>query len=166
MSQAAELLLECHGRIRAFRATARRVAQATDPAPAEVADAARAVHRYFTEALPLHAEDEERSILPRLRGRQAGLDAALATMAAEHREHQGPLDELRALCAALTAAPGRHAELSPALLAVVDWLERHFEAHLAAEEALVLPAMRRWLDPGEDAAIVAELRQRRAPSRA
>lgn len=165
MSKAADLLLECHGRIRAFLATARRVAEARNPPPRDVADAARAVHRYFEQALPLHAEDEERSVTPRLRGHDAALDAALAALAAEHREHQGPLRELAATCAALTAAPARHGELAPALLATVAWLEQHFQAHLADEEAVVIPGMRRWLSPQDDAAIVAELRGRRTSGR-
>jgi hypothetical protein len=37
MSQAADLLLECHSRIRAFLATARRIAEARDAPPGEVA---------------------------------------------------------------------------------------------------------------------------------
>ena len=162
MSQAVELLLECHGRIRAFLATARRVAVAAGPPPDPVAEAAAAGHRYFTLALPLHAADEERSILPRLLGREPALDAALRAMAAEHAAHQGRLADLTSACAALAEAPARHGELAPALLGTVAWLERHFEAHLGAEEAVVLPGMRRWLTPEEDAAVVAELRARRA----
>ncbi len=160
--QAAALLLECHGRIRSFLATARRVAEAVDPPPGELAEAARAVHRYFTEALPLHAEDEEASLLPRLRGREPALDEALAVMAAEHQEHRARVAELTEACASLAAAPTLHPLLAPGLLGAVSWLERHFEAHLAAEEARVFPAMARWLDPAEDAAFVAELRARRA----
>jgi len=62
----ADLLLACHVCIRAFTALAGRLASA-DPAPdAEVAAAAQRVHRYHFVALPLHQEDEERSIAPRL----------------------------------------------------------------------------------------------------
>ena len=49
-ADAVALLLECHGRIRAFLAMARRVGEAIQ------------VHRNFTLALPLHARDEEESI--------------------------------------------------------------------------------------------------------
>jgi len=62
----ADLLLACHVCIRAFTALAGRLASA-DPAPdAEVAAAAQRVHCYHFVALPLHQEDEERSIAPRL----------------------------------------------------------------------------------------------------
>ncbi len=161
MSQAADLLLECHVRIRSFLATARRIAEAKDASPGELADAAEAVRRYFTLALPLHVEDEERSILPRLRGRATEIDGALAAMVAEHQEHQRPLAELVATCATLSVTPTRHGDLSPALLATVTWLEKDFQSHLGAEEAVVIPGMRRWLSTQDDAAIVAEIRGRR-----
>lgn len=161
---AVDLLLECHQRIRRFLATARRLAEARGAPAGEVAEAARAVHRYFAEALPLHAEDEERSLWPRLSGRDAGLDAALAAMAAEHREHQAPLRRLLEACAALGAAPQRHAAEAPSLLDAVAELERHFEHHLAGEEAVIFPAVRR-LEPSVDAAIVGEIRARRAAGR-
>jgi iron-sulfur cluster repair protein YtfE (RIC family) len=162
VSQAADLLLECHARIRAFLATARRIAEARDAPPGEVAEAARAVHRYFTMALPLHVVDEERSVLPRLRGRSAEIDAALAAMVAEHQGHLGPLAELVAACATLSATPDRHGELAPGLLVTLGCLEPQLQSHLVAEESVVISGMRRWLSPQEDAAVVAEVRWRRA----
>src|SRR5512132_579542 len=93
------LLLECHDRIRSFLALARRVAQAGPAERDGVAEAAARVRRYFAEALPLHARDEEESILPRLRGREPAVDAELAAMEREHREHGPPLAALVAACA-------------------------------------------------------------------
>ncbi len=69
------LLLECHERIRSFLALARRIAEVGPSAPGTVPEAAARVRRYFTEALPLHARDEEESILPRLRGLDPTVDA-------------------------------------------------------------------------------------------
>ena len=71
------LLLECHERIRSFLALARRIAEVGPSEPGSVPEAAARVRRYFTEALPLHAQDEEASILPRLRGLDARVDAEL-----------------------------------------------------------------------------------------
>lgn len=88
------LLLECHHRIRTFLALARRIAAAGPGDRGDVADSAARVTRYFTQALPLHARDEEESVLPRLRGRAADVDVALEVMAREHREHEGPLGEV------------------------------------------------------------------------
>lgn len=158
-----DLLLECHARIRSFSELAVRLGEAASPSPAEVADAAARVHRYFAEALPLHARDEEESLLPRLAGRDPGVDAALVTMHADHVGHGAVLDPVLALCAELAAAPERHAELAPALARAARLLGAHFEAHLASEEATVFPAIARLLPDEERRRIVAELRARRAP---
>lgn len=158
---AVDLLLECHERIRRFLGVARRLAGAAGAPEREVVEAAAAVRRYFAEALPLHAEDEERSLLPRLQGRDPALDAALATMAAEHAEHAPALGRLLAACRALEAGEGPAALAGRELEGAVAELDRHFERHLAAEEAWVFPAARRHLDAAEDAALVAEIRARR-----
>lgn len=155
------LLLECHQRIRTFVALARRIAAARPDERAGVAEAAARVARYFGQALPLHALDEEQSILPRLRGRAPDVDAALDAMAREHREHERPVAEVVEACDALARDPARHAEVAPALRRAAAELEAHFVEHLRREEAVVFPAIRRLLSPEDDAAIVRELRARR-----
>jgi len=155
------LLLECHGRIRAFLTLARRIADAGGEQDEAVRDAAARVRRYFCEALPLHAQDEEESIVPRLRGREATVDAELETMAQEHREHSGPLTRLVSACEELTRDPARLPELAPTVRDATEELERHFADHLRREEAIIFPALRRLLVPSEDAALMREMRARR-----
>lgn len=155
------LLLECHDRIRSFVALARRIAAAGPGERGGVAEAAARVARYFADALPLHARDEEESILPRLRGREPELDEALAAMEREHRAHEAPLQELVAACRALAHDPARLDALAPAVARASAELDAQFVEHLRREEAVVFPAMRRLLSPPEDAAIVRELRARR-----
>src|SRR5512137_1703443 len=104
---AVDLLLECHGRIRTFLAMARRLGEARGEPAEAVSAAAVQVHRYFTLALPLHARDEEDSILPRLRGRDPRVDRELEAMVREHREHESPLGRLVGACAAIGVDPGR-----------------------------------------------------------
>ncbi len=157
---AVDLLLECHERIRSFLALARRVAEA-DPAEEGVADAAGRVRRYFGEALPLHARDEEDSVLPRLRGVDARLDAALEAMHREHREHEPLLAQLVDACGAIAADPRALGARAPLLAAVSLELDVLFAEHLCSEETVVFPAMRRLLDRAADAAIVREIRARR-----
>lgn len=152
----ADLLLACHARIRSFTSLARACAAAAD---ADVPDAAARVARYFTEALPLHVRDEEDSVLPRLRGTDAALDAALDAMAAEHAAHASTLAALRAACATLVARPA-DVSAREELARVATALEADFAAHLAAEEALVVPALRA-LDGASQAAVLAEMRGRR-----
>lgn len=160
-SDAVDLLLECHQRIRAFLGLALRLGDARAVGPGEVAEAAARVHRYFALALPLHAQDEDESIAPRLRGRDRAVDDELETMAREHREHQRSLGILVESCAHLSGDPGRHGELAGALHGAADDLARQFPAHLAREEQVIFPAVRRFLDGAADAAVVKEIRQRR-----
>jgi iron-sulfur cluster repair protein YtfE (RIC family) len=160
---AVDLLLECHERIRSFLATARRIAEA-GPSEAGVADAAARVQRYFTQALPLHAQDEEETILPRLRGLDARVDAELDTMAREHREHEPPLGEFVAACERIAREPERLSQWAEIVGRAAAELERHFAAHLAREETVIFPAMRRLLGRAADAEIMREIRGRRGVS--
>lgn len=160
-ADAVDLLVECHGRIRGFLAMARRLGAARDAEPTAVTEAALQVCRYFTEALPLHARDEEESVLPRLRGRDPALDAALEIMARQHREHQAPLGVLVDACAELAREPGRLTDLGPVITGAAEELERHFADHLAREESTIFPAMRRLLDQATDLSVVMEFRERR-----
>lgn len=161
VGDAVDLLLECHDRIRSFLALARRVAGAGPAERDQVPEAAARVHRYFTQALPLHARDEEDSILPRLRGRDPAVDRELEAMAREHAEHEAPLARLVQACEEVARDPGRHAALAADLGGAARELEAHFAAHLRREEEVIFPAMRRLLDRAEDAEIVRELRARR-----
>lgn len=158
---AVSALLECHDRIRSFTALALRLARANGLAEREARDAAAAVHRYFSAALPLHARDEEESILPRLRGREPALDAALDVMVREHREHEAAVGRLLAACAAVSARPAELARVAPELEAAALELERHFALHLSAEERVLFPALRALLRPEDHQAVLAELRARR-----
>ncbi len=154
-----DLLLECHDRIRSFLLLSRRLAAAQDPDG--VAEAAARVVRYFTEALPLHARDEEESLRPRLAGLDPALDVALATMLREHAEHEAPLGALVAACRELARDPRRQPELAPAIARAADALDAHFVAHLRSEEEIVFPAVRRLLPERELAANAREIRERR-----
>jgi len=160
-SDTVDLLLECHVRIRHFVAMAQRLGGAFLATPEEIADTATRVHRYFGEALPLHVRDEEDSLAPRLRGRDPVLDAAIAVMEREHGEHQASLAALVRAVAAVALDPARHRALAVEVRWAADDLARQLEYHLAQEEAVVLPAVRRLLDAQADAAIVAEMRERR-----
>jgi iron-sulfur cluster repair protein YtfE (RIC family) len=141
---------------------ARRVAEAGPGDANALPEAAERVRRYFSEALPLHARDEEDSLLPRLRGRDPAVDVELETMAREHKEHERPLRVLVEACAALVRDPGRHGDLKSAIASSTAELERHFVAHLEREEEVIFPAVRRLLDRAADARLVEEMRGRRA----
>lgn len=154
-------LLECHDRIRGMTELAVRLGGMRGlPAP-DIVDAATRVHRYFSRSLPLHARDEEESLVPRLVGRDPELDQALAEMAAEHREHDEPVGRVLALCAELVDKPERHAELAPSLVDAARELERHFALHLDREEHVIFPAARRLLGARVLETVREEIRARR-----
>lgn len=156
------LLLECHARIRAFVELAQLIAAREDLKEPEVAEACSRVERYFSEALPLHVRDEEESVLPRLRGHDPEVDRALSAMHAQHEAHALPLGELLAAASALRQHPldaATRARLATATTVVA----REFAEHLALEETVLFPALRRLLPPATQAQLIEELRARRQP---
>jgi len=156
------LLLECHHRIRTFVGLAVQVATRDGLPAAEVVDACGRFERYFVEALPLHVEDEERSLLPRLAGLDGEVDSALATMRAQHAGHALLLKELLDAGRELRRSPG-DAAARGRLGAAASRLSADFEQHLALEERVLFPAARGRLAADVQAQIVAELRERRRP---
>jgi iron-sulfur cluster repair protein YtfE (RIC family) len=155
------LLTACHARIRQFTQLALALATRPEVPEAEARDALGRCRRYFTEALPLHVCDEEDSLVPRLQGRDATVDAALGRMRDEHVAHVPLLvDFIAALerCAADPKVPDARAELARAASVLAD----DFETHLVQEETVIFPALERLLSAPEQAAVVGELRSRRS----
>jgi hypothetical protein len=133
-------LLSCHERIRQFSVMAERLASGRHP-PGEVADAAARVERYFRVALPLHVEDEERSLRPRLLAlSDPRLAEALDAMTAEHAAIDALLASLVPRWAELSREPDRLAVFGDLARDSAE-LRRVFDAHLAAEERLVFPVV-------------------------
>lgn len=158
------MLLSCHRRIRHFSALARRLGApgAIAASPEELAAAAAAVLRYFRVALPLHVQDEDCSLLPRLMPLDpAGLETALRRMADEHLLIEEAIGRIAPHWQALAEAPARHSELRRHLDAGAAPLEDLFERHLTREETIVFPVLAR-LPSAALREIAAEIRTRRA----
>lgn len=158
------LLLACHGRIRGFVDLAARLAAAHGEPDASIADATGRLVRYFGEALPLHALDEDVSISPRLLEAGAGdeLRGALDAMSREHVETEGVLAELSPLWALVARDPPALAAHRASLGAGAERLGELFRAHLDREERIVFPEVAR-LPAATQLAILEEMRARRAP---
>ncbi len=157
-----DALLDCHHRIREFTSLAVRLAGARGLPDEEIRDAAARVHRYFAVALPLHARDEEESLLPRLEGLDPDVDRELAEMMREHGEHADPTERVLTACASLQRDPKLLDTVAPALDAAARTLQRHFDEHLAREERVIFPAIRERLDAATQETIQAEMRERRS----
>lgn len=81
------LLKTCHMRILTNCATLEKLTRhlAHKPIDGDAVSAAARVHEYFVRGAPQHHEDEEVDLFPRLRGRDAAVDEALAALEAEHQ---------------------------------------------------------------------------------
>jgi iron-sulfur cluster repair protein YtfE (RIC family) len=138
-----DLLRECHHRIRTVLAVAARLARATDAPRAAVTEAANRALRYFVLAMPLHEEDEERSVTPRLL--QAGADvelaAALTQMAGEHRATHELLSSLEDMWERIARQPSLLPTVARRMGEQTASLQRLLDGHLAMEERIVFPAV-------------------------
>lgn len=152
-------LSDCHERIRRFGELLERVASDATLALPERAEASRQAARYFHEALPLHVADEEESVLPRLRGVDAAVDAALDDMVRQHLEHGPLLREVLELAGQLATTPSDEAARA-ALAPLAARLRLELEEHLILEERRWFPLVAAW-SAAEQQDVARELRQRR-----
>jgi hemerythrin-like domain-containing protein len=155
---AIDMLLDCHERIRRFSDLSVRMASSTEAAPAEIRGAAQLLHRYFTIAFPLHVDDEERSLRPRLKARE--LSDALETMSDEHVACEAELAPLVRHWADLIDDPTRR-ELLAISLSPARRLQTLLLAHLRLEESVLFPAAAKLLSPSDQDEVAAEMRARR-----
>jgi len=159
-----ELLLGCHARIRHFMQLSRTLISATDAPPQEIADAAAAIFRYFSVALPLHEADENESIFPRVHAALplGGLvSEAAETMVDQHKAIDELAAELLSLCSSLDHNPRRLPALAGRLEIVTSALDQIFAAHLGLEETVIFPAIQELLSPSQIEEILNEMNERR-----
>lgn len=156
-----DMLLACHGRIRHFTSLALSLAEREAPA-AEVREVSSRLTLYFGTALPLHEEDEERTLGAALaRAEDAAVAPLLEQLASEHRTIGRVLAELLPRWTELAEAPGllepHRAPMSKSARA----LATAFDAHLAMEERELFPLARRVLPTATQLEMLREMRERR-----
>jgi hemerythrin-like domain-containing protein len=155
-----DVLLDCHEGIRQHVALARTLASADARADDSLARTALRVRRYFEWVVPLHARDEEDSLVPRLRGADPALDRELNARQREHRASSRATAALVAACEEVVRVPSRFARVAPYLARVATELERDFADHLAHEEEVLFAAVRRHLDATASAEVMLEIHRR------
>lgn len=155
-----QLLLACHARIRAFACLAEEMGRRRDLAPREVVEACQRCVRYFEEALPLHVQDEEKSLFPRLANKDSPLDDCLVTARAQHGEHAATTEALLAALRATALAPD-DARVRRLLERIAQRQMLALDEHLGLEERSVFPAIDEHLSATDRELVVAELRARR-----
>ncbi len=149
----------CHERIRTFIAGLQRIATLPDLADPRVPAAAAQARRYFAEGLPLHADDEDLSLGPRLRAVAPECGPLLDELERDHRKIDACLATLLPMLGTL-AEEGRvpHATFRVA----VSFLSNLLLPHITREEDEVFPLCAR-LSAEDNLAIARELVERRAP---
>lgn len=155
-----ELLLQGHTEARHTAALAEALAgRSATPATQQTA---RELADRLEWLLPLHCEDEDGSVEPRLKGRHRVIDAALEELARQHLALEAPLARLRLVCRSVARDVTRLHALRFELSAAAVDLQRRLAAHHAFEESAVFPALKRLLYADELADIAREMCARRA----
>jgi hemerythrin-like domain-containing protein len=153
------MLCACHRRIERQLATLARLQRHLPEhgCDADARAAARAIMRYFDTAGPNHHADEEASVFPRLREMLPGrVDALLADLEQGHAALAAHWRRLRPLLAGIAA--GTRANLSPKQVTDVRGA---YAAHIAREEAELIPLAAAIFDAAMLAAIGDEMAARR-----
>lgn len=157
-----EMLVACHGRVRAFTDTLKRLAThlLQKGADREAALAAGNILRYFDLAAPKHHQDEESDLFPLLLAQapdDAALAADIARLRAEHLQMGEMWLQLRERL--LLVREGQPADL------LSDDLAQRFadtyQQHAASEEQTVFQAAERLLDAAQLQALGRSMSERR-----
>ncbi|QDL55861.1 hemerythrin domain-containing protein [Rhodoferax aquaticus] len=172
-----DMLSACHERVERSLALLERlmVHVARMGADASARQAALDVMRYFDLAAPLHHQDEELHVFPRL---LAGPDVALQQLAhrliAEHRSMELAWQEARASLVALVeetsggeqaiGPPQRPVWPTDAQLAQLRAFAQLYRRHLSDEDRLVYPVALSHLDPSSLQHMGEEMEARRRAS--
>jgi hypothetical protein len=141
------ILLACHGRIRSFSEMAVRLAEARGVSDEAVSTTAAALHRYFTVAFPLHAEDEEVRLAGALEGLPLNAEATalMQRLGGEHHALDALLARLIPLWAGLAENPQRAGLVQPQLAEPSHAFRQQVLAHADEEERALYPEIARVL---------------------
>jgi hemerythrin-like domain-containing protein len=122
-------MVACHEKIRMFLGGLQRVAALDRLDDPRVPSAAEQAHRYFSIGLPLHADDEDGSVAPRLREIVPTSGTLLDELSTDHREIEAQLELLLPLLSGLASG------------ALVD--HTRFRTHVDGLRAVLMPHIER-----------------------
>ena len=154
-----ELLLEAHIEARQIVSMAESLSSGSATCGAR--ETATTIADHVEWMLPMHCDDEDQSVAPRLMGRHHVVDDALGKMKLQHLSLEAPMARVRLLCMILSRDISRLHALRFELGAAVKDLRERLEEHHALEESIVFPALKRLLYVDELESIGVEMRARR-----
>jgi hemerythrin-like domain-containing protein len=142
------MLAACHERVDASLTRLARIGEhvARHGADALARDAAADVMRYFDIAAPLHHEDEERHLFPRLAGDARWADEVRRL----HAEHEALSDSWLRLRPQLASLHERGEVDADQLAQAASQFERDYRRHLEFEDRELFAAARRMFDEAAD----------------
>lgn len=146
-----------HHRHRVLCRLAEQLAARTEPAP----ELARTVARFLAQDMALHLVDEEQDLFPLLRRRaEAGdeIEAILGRLSAEHAAEELQGQDLARQLEALAAAKRA---MDPATAKSLMAYAKAERAHLALENAVVMPLAKARLKPSDHRALALRMAARR-----
>lgn len=155
-----EMLAACHARMERSLDLLQRLGQHLQEqgCDAQARSAAADVLRYFDIAAPLHHQDEELHVLPRLR--ELGRAGVAARLRADHQVMEHDWARLRLdLVAVVDGRLDAHA--LPAATARWAQFAALYRRHLAAEESLAFPCAAEGLSAAQHQAMGTEMAARR-----
>lgn len=162
-----QLLVEGHERLRGFTALAVQLGHSQGASALELSEAASRLVRYFTHELPLHLEEEEQGLLPRLFTTQLSdvrIDQ-LGELQRQHEEFEGCVQRLMPLWTTLARSPERYPQLAERLAREGRQLLTVAEEHVLMEEQLLFPFVRERFPPDVLVTLAAEALLRRQDKR-
>lgn len=154
-----ELLLQAHIEARQVVSMAESLSGGSATCGAQ--ETATTIADHVEWMLPLHCDDEDQSVAPRLMGRHRVVDDALGKMKLQHLSLDAPMARVRMLCMILSRDISRLHALRFELGAAVKDLRERLAEHHALEESIVFPALKRLLYVDELESIGMEMRARR-----
>jgi iron-sulfur cluster repair protein YtfE (RIC family) len=158
-----QLLLEGHEQLRGFTALAVQLGHSQGASPLELSEAARRLLRYFTHELPLHLEEEEQGLLPRLftTPLTQELIQQLWELEKQHDEFEARLERLMPLWTTVARTPERYPQLAERLAREGRQFLTAAEKHVLMEERVLFPFVRERFSPDALVALAAEVLLRR-----
>jgi pyridoxamine 5'-phosphate oxidase len=159
------MLRDCHRRIRHFVAILRQVAHhAKGYQPNEDQQAAvLAALRYFRTSGPLHTQDEEQSLFPRLLQRASTeVIATINQLELEHREAEELHRRIEELYQNWMSEFGLNSIEEEELISATDALEAFYLRHTEIEENVAFSAAETLLNGSEQGTIGEEFAARRS----
>lgn len=159
-----EMLTSCHERVQRSLRLLLRLGDhlRTHPCDEPARQAARDVLRYFDQAAPLHHEDEERHVFPRvLGGGDAALAATVRQLQADHARMEAGWQAVRGELERIAGDRDGSTRPGADSLAVWQGFADLYGEHITLEETQVYPAAQALTPPEALAAMGADMAARR-----